>query len=231
MCWNIRGPLLLPVVGQKRQEPRDYPLTVSKGESWCIPNRVDLWFRRTKRQCSWSRQLEGLHKSCKLSLMSLVHLTKQKEWVWSAQWKFCKTSQMVQTCGSNWPVKWESWSFWSLRGVPQMGIMFSKRTLATEEAVTCLQGKVSVWCENIPTMTKTHPLSGGSCKESYFQCLDSPLRQFKMSRRSTASLLWGVFWTSGPSGFKDDIQLKIAKLTQAWYTSYTIRELQMKRNR
>ena len=217
------------MVGQKRQEPSDYPVIVSKGESLCVPNRVDLWFGRTKRQCFGQGNWRASTNLANWVLMSLVPLTKPEEWGWSVLWKCCKTSQTVQTCGSNWPVKWRPQSFWSLKGVPWIGIIFSKRILAAEEAVTCLQGKVSVQCENIPTVTKTHPRSGGSCKESYFQCLNAPLRQFKLSRRSTAGLLWRVFWTSGPHGFKDDIQLIIAKMTQAWYTSYTVRELQMKR--
>ena len=37
-----------------------------------------------------------------------------------------------------------------------MRILFSKRTLTSEEAVACLQEKASVQCENIQTMTKTY---------------------------------------------------------------------------
>ena len=55
------------------------------------------------------------------------------------------------------------------------GINFSKSTLATEEAVTCLQRKASVHCKNTLTMTKKYVRGGGSCKDSYFQCLNAPL--------------------------------------------------------
>ena len=46
-----------------------------------------------------------------------------------------------------------------------MGRIFRRRTLAAEEAVACLQGKASVWCENMHTMTEIflYPLDGASC--------------------------------------------------------------------
>ena len=128
-------------------------ITVSKGKSLCVPNRVDLWFGRTKRQCFGQGNWRASTNLANWVLMSLVPLTKPEEWGWSVLWKCCKTSQTVQTCGSNWPVKWRPQSFWSLKGVPWIGIIFSKRILAAEEAVTCLQGKVSVQCANLPTVT------------------------------------------------------------------------------
>ena len=91
-------------------------------------------------------------------------------------------------CWSTWPVKWVSQSLWSLRGVPQVGIIFSKRTLATEEAVACLQGKASVQCENIQTniftylhkhKTYLHPWNTGSCMKSICQNLNGPLGNLK----------------------------------------------------
>ena len=42
------------------------------------------------------------------------------------------------------------------RGVPQVGIIFSKRTLAVDEAVAFLHGNASVQCENIQTSTRTY---------------------------------------------------------------------------
>ena len=60
-------------------------------------------------------------------------------------------------------------------GVTQTGLIFSKRTLITEEAVACLQGKAPVQSENILLMTETCPRCGGSGKESYFQGLNAPI--------------------------------------------------------
>lgn len=55
-----------------------------------------------------------------------------------------------QTCQSTWPVEWiASITVKSLSGVPQVGILFSKRTFATEERAACLQRKASVHCGNI----------------------------------------------------------------------------------
>ena len=68
-----------------------------------------------------------------------------------AHWKCWKTGKIAQTCQSTWLVQWVAPSLWSLRGVPQVGV---QRTLATEEAVACLQRKASVQCENIHSMTK-----------------------------------------------------------------------------
>ena len=45
---------------------------------------------------------------------------------------------------------------WGPKGIFQIGVLFSKRALATEEGVACLQWKASVQWENIETMTKTY---------------------------------------------------------------------------
>ena len=39
-------------------------------------------------------------------LIMSLNQTTPEEWGWSVSWKCCKTSQIVQSCGSNWPVKW-----------------------------------------------------------------------------------------------------------------------------
>ena len=57
-----------------------------------------------------------------------------------------------KACQSTCPIRWVPHSS---RGVPQVGITTSKKTLATEEVV-CLQGKSSVQCTNIKIMTKTN---------------------------------------------------------------------------
>lgn len=78
-----------------------------------------------------------------------------------------------KACQSTCPIKWVPHSS---RGVPQIGITTSKKTLATEEVV-CLQGKSSVQCTNIHITTKTNSswlftesLSG---KESFLFLLGS----------------------------------------------------------
>lgn len=54
------------------------------------------------------------------------------------------TGQMAQICESTCPIKWILQSLWSSREVPQMEVIFSKRTLATEEAAAFLHGNASV---------------------------------------------------------------------------------------
>lgn len=60
--------------------------------------------------------------------------------------------------------KWVPRLPWSLRGVPQVRVIFSERILATEEAVACLRGKAKTQWENIQTMTTTYlyPCDGGN---------------------------------------------------------------------
>ena len=61
-----------------------------------------------------------------------------------------------------------------------------KRTLATEKAVACLQGKASVQCEDIQTMTKhiyIHEMEEAG--EIHLPDLKWSIRQFKMPGNST----------------------------------------------
>ena len=62
-----------------------------------------------------------------------------------------------------------------------MRILFSKRTLTSEEAVACLQEKASVQCENIQTMTKTYlyPRNRESSIKSICQTLNGSLENLK----------------------------------------------------
>lgn len=76
--------------------------------------------------------------------MLLGHLTKPKDEGGKPSEKYYKTNQIAQACQSTRWVKWASWLLWSLRVVPYVRIIFSKRTLATKEAVACLQEKASV---------------------------------------------------------------------------------------
>lgn len=69
----------------------------------------------------------------------------------------------------------------SLRGVLQAGIIFSKKTLAIEEAVACLQGKASVQLRTHPAMTKTrlYPRDGAYCMKTSCQHSAGPLGSSK----------------------------------------------------
>ena len=107
--------------------------------------------------------------------MPLVHFTKPE------QWTCCKTGQTAQTCWSTRLVKRAPWSLWSSRRGPHVEIIFSKRTLAIEQIVPCLQGKASVQCENIQIMTKAYlyPQDGESCIKFIFQNFHGPLGSLK----------------------------------------------------
>ena len=78
-------------------------------------------------------------------IMPLVHSTKRGLRVVSTV-KVLNIGQIAQTCWSTWPIRSVPWSPWNLRGIPLIGIIFSKRTLTTEAAVACLQGMpVCMW--------------------------------------------------------------------------------------
>lgn len=117
----------------------ELPAVISKGESLWAPKGLDLRFKRTNSH-AFAKVLEGLYKLCQLNLNNVVSIFNHA-WALGVvrAVKLCKTSQTAQTCWSSWPVKWVSWSLWSFRAVPHGGIIFSNRTLATEEAVVYLQ--------------------------------------------------------------------------------------------
>ena len=54
--------------------------------------------------------------------------------------------QTAQPCEGTWPVKCS-------RGIHQVGMTLSRKTLATEELVAYLQGKASIQYEKIQTIT------------------------------------------------------------------------------
>lgn len=135
---------------------------------------MDLRFRRTYC-CAFGQSIrkDSTNFASWLLVMSLAYLNKPEDWGWWVQWKCYKTSQTLQFCQSTWPVKWAPWSLWHSRRDPQVGVIFSKKALATEEMVACLKGKAEVQCENLWTVPKTYlrPLVGGSCIKSI--CLTS----------------------------------------------------------
>ena len=121
--------------------------TFSQGSSGCKNpmNRGLLHCRWILHQCSY----QG-------SPIWIINANKYSESV-----KLAKVTDQENGCLHHYEV-WEKL------------LIFSKKTLATEEAVACLHWKASVQCENILTMTKTYPRSAGSFKESYFPGLNIP---------------------------------------------------------
>ena len=116
----------------------------------------DLFIQDQKRTAVWGRQPS--QTTCKS---------------WHGKGRRTLFIERRKACQSTCPVRWVPHSS---RGVPQIGITTSKKTLATVEVV-CLKGKSSVQCTNIHIMTKTNSswlftesLSG---KESFLFLLGS----------------------------------------------------------
>lgn len=146
--WNIS-----PFISQKSKEARASTLNYLKGCKSASSNGVDLTFRRTNNnvfgQGIWRI---STNFATWILIVPLVNMTDPEDQGWNAQWK-SKTGQTAQTSQRFWPVKWLPWSLYSFRGVPHIGIIFSRKCLAREEALACL-GKIVVQWQST-NMSKT----------------------------------------------------------------------------
>lgn len=134
------------------------PVTTSKGESLRVPERVELRFRTNGSafgRRSWKISSDFANW---VLIVPLVCSTDAEDWGWYAQGKRLGNQPTARTCWSTWLAKRVLWSLCSLRGVPQVGIIFSNGILATEAALACLQVKaLHQWETNKPWLKHLYP--------------------------------------------------------------------------